>query len=397
MFSACCCSWLWVLNFDSFVTPSTSRATSGPNRSSMSWRPYSVSSGTSWRSAAVTATGSIPSSAVIWADAIGWVTYGSPVARRWSCVGLDGEVERLLHGRQVGLRVVLADGRDELRPEGGEVRLRDLRGGGRRPVRAARPGRLGRALGLRPALRGVGRRHGAAGLGGDGACRAARRRLPIVGRRPGLGHRPKDTAGRPATGRDRAPGPSHPPSSPLTSRRPTRRNPAGTTSTVRSWRGSDGSIRTIGAVPSGVETASEPSSAITSEASAVRPGVTIRRRSGSTRSTDVAVTPNCCWTAAWTSASTVARSTVIVAAAALAGPGELDRRRGGGPAPSVGDLGALDRPVDRVGLAGEEVDAVEGQRRGAGHGAPSRRRPTRRSRSDRHGRAGAAAAGRPSR
>ena len=29
MFSACCCSWLWVLNFDSFVTPSTSWATSG--------------------------------------------------------------------------------------------------------------------------------------------------------------------------------------------------------------------------------------------------------------------------------------------------------------------------------------------------------------------------------
>ena len=83
MFSACCCSWLWVLNFDSFVTPSTSRATSAPKRSSMSVRPYSVSSGTSWRSAAVTATGSIPSSAVIWADAIGWVTYGSPVARRW--------------------------------------------------------------------------------------------------------------------------------------------------------------------------------------------------------------------------------------------------------------------------------------------------------------------------
>ena len=30
MFSACCCSWVWVLNFDSLVTPSTSRATSGP-------------------------------------------------------------------------------------------------------------------------------------------------------------------------------------------------------------------------------------------------------------------------------------------------------------------------------------------------------------------------------
>ena len=29
MFSACCCSWLCVLNFDSFVTPSTRRATFG--------------------------------------------------------------------------------------------------------------------------------------------------------------------------------------------------------------------------------------------------------------------------------------------------------------------------------------------------------------------------------
>ncbi len=84
MFSACCCSWVWVLNFDSLVTPSTSWATSGPNRSSTSWRLYSVSSGTSWRSAAWTATGSIPRSARIWAEAIGWVTYGSPDARFWS-------------------------------------------------------------------------------------------------------------------------------------------------------------------------------------------------------------------------------------------------------------------------------------------------------------------------
>ena len=52
MFSACCCSWLWVLNFDSLVTPSTSWATSAPKRSSTSVRLYSVSSGTSWRSAA---------------------------------------------------------------------------------------------------------------------------------------------------------------------------------------------------------------------------------------------------------------------------------------------------------------------------------------------------------
>ncbi len=32
MFSACCCSWVWVLNLDSLVTPSTSWATSAPNR-----------------------------------------------------------------------------------------------------------------------------------------------------------------------------------------------------------------------------------------------------------------------------------------------------------------------------------------------------------------------------
>ena len=84
MFSACCCSWLWVLNFESFVTPSTRWATSGPNRSSTSARLYSVSSGTSWRSAALTAIGSMPSSARIWAEAIGCVTYGSPEAR--TCV-----------------------------------------------------------------------------------------------------------------------------------------------------------------------------------------------------------------------------------------------------------------------------------------------------------------------
>ncbi len=87
MFSACCCSWVWVLNFDSFVTPSTRWATSDPKRSSMSPIEYSVSSGTSWSSAAVIATGSRPSSARICAEAMGWVTYGSPEARfcsRWA-------------------------------------------------------------------------------------------------------------------------------------------------------------------------------------------------------------------------------------------------------------------------------------------------------------------------
>ena len=81
MFSACCCSWVWVLNFDSFVTPSTRWATSDPKRSSMSPIEYSVSSGTSWSSAAVIATGSRPRSARICAEAMGWVTYGSPEAR----------------------------------------------------------------------------------------------------------------------------------------------------------------------------------------------------------------------------------------------------------------------------------------------------------------------------
>ena len=84
MFSACCCSWVWVLNFDSFVTPSTRCATSDPKRSSTSPMEYSVSSGTSWSSAAVIAIGSMPSSARICADAMGCVTYGSPEARFWS-------------------------------------------------------------------------------------------------------------------------------------------------------------------------------------------------------------------------------------------------------------------------------------------------------------------------
>ena len=83
MFSACCCSWLWVLNLDSLVTPSTSWATSAPNFSSTSVRLNSVSSGTSWRRAAWIAIVSIPSSARIWAEAIGCVTNGSPVTRVW--------------------------------------------------------------------------------------------------------------------------------------------------------------------------------------------------------------------------------------------------------------------------------------------------------------------------
>ena len=82
MFSACCSSWERALNLDSLVTPSTRCATSAPNRSSMSEMLCSVSSGTSWSSAAWTASGSSPISDRICATASGWVMYGSPDARR---------------------------------------------------------------------------------------------------------------------------------------------------------------------------------------------------------------------------------------------------------------------------------------------------------------------------
>ena len=74
MFSACRSSCEWVENLESLVTPSTSWATSGPKRSSTSARPYSVSSGTSCRSAAAMADVSRPSSARVSAAAIGCVT-----------------------------------------------------------------------------------------------------------------------------------------------------------------------------------------------------------------------------------------------------------------------------------------------------------------------------------
>ena len=108
MFSACCCSSETVEYLPSFVTPSTSCATSEPNRSSMSDSAYSVSSGTSWRSAASIATGSMSSSARICADAIGWVTNGSPEARFCVAMGLDREVDRLLQALDVGVCVVLS-------------------------------------------------------------------------------------------------------------------------------------------------------------------------------------------------------------------------------------------------------------------------------------------------
>ncbi len=91
MFSACCSSWVWVESRESLVTPSTRRATSAPNRSSMSASEKSVSSGTSCRRAAVAATGSMPRSARIWAEAMGCVMYGSPEARFCSACASDAK------------------------------------------------------------------------------------------------------------------------------------------------------------------------------------------------------------------------------------------------------------------------------------------------------------------
>jgi hypothetical protein len=60
MFSACCSSIdLADPNLESFVTPSTSRATSRPKRFSRAGTVRSVSSGTSWRSAAAILSASI--------------------------------------------------------------------------------------------------------------------------------------------------------------------------------------------------------------------------------------------------------------------------------------------------------------------------------------------------
>ena len=162
MFSACCCSWLWVLNFDSLVTPSTRCATSGPKRSSTSARLYSVSSGTSWSSAGGDGdrVDAELGEDLGRGDRVGDVRLarGADLAR----VGLDGEVEGALDAAEVGLRVVAVELGEERRPAGRPGRRSAVAGARRRragPPRAPRPrGRARAGAVSRGAPRGRGRR-----------------------------------------------------------------------------------------------------------------------------------------------------------------------------------------------------------------------------------------------
>ncbi len=81
-FSACFSSWVFAaLYWDSFVTPSTRSAISGPNSSAISFFVASVSSIVSWRSPVTTDDSSSFSSARMPATSSGWTRYGSPDLR----------------------------------------------------------------------------------------------------------------------------------------------------------------------------------------------------------------------------------------------------------------------------------------------------------------------------
>ena len=150
MFSACCCSWLSVLNLESFVTPSTRWATSTPKRSSRSASVYSVSSGMSCSSAAWTATGSRPSSARICRDRERMGDVRLAARALLAGMRLGGEVERRLDRRHVGVGIALQELQLDRR-EGGAHRLRRDRDGAVRALPARRAGRRGavRARGRR--------------------------------------------------------------------------------------------------------------------------------------------------------------------------------------------------------------------------------------------------------
>ena len=171
MFSACCCSWLWVLNLDSLVTPSTSWATSAPEAL------LDVGQAVLGVLGDVVEERGLDGDRVDAelgedlgrGDRVGDVRLaGRPALAR---VGLDGEVEGPVDRLEVGLRVVLGDRRLEGRAQGLEVD-RAVLGAARDGRRAAGTAALD---GARVALGG--RRLGARGLGGGGRA-VARARSP---------------------------------------------------------------------------------------------------------------------------------------------------------------------------------------------------------------------------
>ena len=171
MFSACCCSWLSVLNRDSLVTPSTSRATSAPKRSSMSEVPYSVSFGHVVEELGLDRD-RVEEEArqdLGRGDRVGHERLaGGP---RLVAVGLDREVDRAPDRLDVGVVVALEDLGDQLLAHllRGRVPLRGR--GVRRPRRLGNDGGGG-AVGLRARLLRSGR------------FRAVRLRVVRLGARP---------------------------------------------------------------------------------------------------------------------------------------------------------------------------------------------------------------------
>ena len=178
MFSACCCSWVWVLNFDSFVTPSTRRATSGPKRSSMS--PSRVlgvlGDVVEQRRGDRDGIEAELGEDLRRGDGVGDVRLARGALLL--AVGFDGEVEGAVDRAQDGLRVVGEDRVQERLPE----RL-DVDGRGRGDGRSSGAAAVGRvvgagasrtALGLGPRRRGLARCTG--GRRARRARRAGRRR-----------------------------------------------------------------------------------------------------------------------------------------------------------------------------------------------------------------------------
>ena len=113
---------------ESFVTPSTSSATSSPNSAAISSSVVSVSSTVSCSSAATITGVSARSSAQMRATPSGCTTYGSPGLAHLAGVPLGRERDGALDGARVGVVARRDAGRDELVDQGPEL-LVDADGG----------------------------------------------------------------------------------------------------------------------------------------------------------------------------------------------------------------------------------------------------------------------------